>query len=50
MDKLSDIEFVGNSFLLKPKRHSYCFDKCFTAFEREVTYEQRNCISKKILI
>jgi hypothetical protein len=34
MDKLSDIEFAVTSFVLKPKRHTYCFDRCFTTFEK----------------
>ncbi len=34
MDKLSELDFAANSFVLKSKRHNYCFDKCFIKFDK----------------
>lgn len=46
MDKLSDVEFAVTSFILKSKRHNYCFDKCFTEFDKYIKDDQHSCISK----
>lgn len=45
MDKISDVDFAVNSFVLKSKRHAYCFDRCFTSFDQAVTDTQSNCLS-----
>lgn len=50
MDKISDMDFVLNSFVLKSKRHSYCFDRCFNTFDQTVSDAQSNCLSNDNLM
>lgn len=50
MDKISDVDFAVNSFVLKSKRHSYCFDRCFSTFDQTVSDTQSDCLSNHYLI